>query len=239
MSQLSDASDPENTPHEYARKSGIVRDYRTFLAEEELEDLQRNAETGISDHSHLPQFDFGPEPKLQERPSGSSVISKEAATLLAWVSHEVSEDDVKDIDATVLLMLRPVPSTNKLKLELPLLPTDHETDCRWFARRDNFEIKLQDVMLPLDVVDDEKCEGLTWPARYWNIGPETVERIEKEKLQTTREALSYIQQKSKCEWTAEDEKDLLASLQTYRRVSQYLQVRDGTLLMERDFRTKH
>jgi len=57
----------------------------------------------------------------------------------------------------------------RAKLELPLIKTDHEMDCKNFARRDDFEIKLCDIKLPLEMVDEENNEGLAWPSRFASL----------------------------------------------------------------------
>ena len=163
------------------------------------------------DDSHLPQFKF---------PSCSTdeylEVSKEALDLIAEVSKpETSES----IDAILLSMLGST-DIRSMRFELPLLRSDHESDCKEFASRDGFEIKLQDIKLPLEVVDEAKGEGLTIPSKYWNQGVEIMEELKKEHLDVTRETIAYLGEALKVSWNDADEKAVWASVHDYKKVRQ-------------------
>jgi hypothetical protein len=204
-------------PLEYARASGLTRNHVT---EEyaEVDAIQDDVYPGCLADSHLPQFDLGTGFKVEERVS----VSKEGAALLASVAHE---EVAESIDALILPMLGARSSTCKAKLELPLLRSDHETDCKNFGRREGFEIKLQDVRLPLESVDEENGQGLGLPSRFWNIGPKLLEQLKGEKIGISKDTIAYLQDALKAAWTAEDEENLWNSEIKYKRVSRKLQFR--------------
>ena len=207
----SNIEDEEPQPQEYARQNGLSCDYFQCNGSSELQTLQEQVQLVITNDSHLPQLDLGTEPIVQERFS----LSKEAAKLLASVSHEETPESIEGITKNLLVDKGGVV---KLKIELPLLRTDHETDCGEFGRRDNFEIKLQDIRLPLEAVNKENCEGLEWPEKMWNVGAEIIEGLKTEKIQTTRDTLIYLQSALKVDWSAEDDQLLWKNQEPYRRV---------------------
>lgn len=83
-----------------------------------------------------------------------------------------------------------------IKLELPLLRTDHELDVRDFARQ--IVPDLENEFLPLEKVDEENDEGLTWPSKYHDLPDEFARRSQKEKLDTSKDALCYLQETLSC-----------------------------------------
>lgn len=199
------------SPLEYARLNGLSRDY---LAEPYLVsglDIIEDGHSGFTNDSHLIQFQL---PTTKISTDERLIISKEAALLIACISRE--EPNSKD--AIVLQMLGKRVFENH-QLELPLLRSDHESDCRKFARSDGFEIKLQNVKFPLEMVDEEKNEGLGWSPKLWSRGSEILEELKREKLEVSKETLGHLQNFLKHSWTEEDEKELWASVQKYKMVS--------------------
>jgi len=218
MSQLSESNSGEDgdiSPLEYARLNGISRNY---LAEplpiSALLSLHVGVKEGFADDALLQQFDFGAEIKIEERLS----LSKDAVSLLASVARE---ETLETIDSLVLPMLSRVTTIRNLRLELPLLKSDHETDCKTFARREDFETKIQDVKLPLEAVHEENNEGPRWPVRLSKLGSETLEKLKQERLSATKDVLTYLQQALKVEWTKDDEENLCNSERKYKRVRKY------------------
>jgi hypothetical protein len=207
---LEDQIVDEPPPLQYARSNGLVRDHLADqLAFSELAKLQAAVQHGLTDDSELHQFDFGSEVKVEERVT----ISREEALLLSSVAQE---DTTEAIDA--LPMFKTTSITRKTRLELPLLKTDHETDCKNFARRDDFEIKLCDIRLPLEMVNEENNEGLVWPPKFSSLGEELVEQLKQEKISVSRDMIIYLQGVLKNAWTEEDDKNLWESEQRYKRV---------------------
>lgn len=207
----SEAEDEDLTPLEYARYHRLSRDPLTDpLAFAHIEALQADILEDSVD-SFLPQLDFGVEPRLDER----LMVSKEALQFVQSVAHQYTPES---IDALILPMLRPSRGKNS-RIELPLLKTDHETDCRHFARWDGFEIKLEDVKFPLELVDDEKNEGIKFPSSYWKLGDGIMEELKKEKLEVSRDAMLFLKEALTDVWAKEDDEELWRTEMKYKRVS--------------------
>ncbi|KAJ5042237.1 uncharacterized protein L3040_004791 [Drepanopeziza brunnea f. sp. 'multigermtubi'] len=207
--QSSEHEEDELPPLLYARQHGLCRDYlQAPLGWSDLQDLQRKAAGAVYEDSNLPLFNFGAELKIEER----LTCSKEAAVILSWVANETF---AKDGDALINAHFN-APSSNRIqKLELPLLRTDHETDCRDFANREGFEIKLRDVKLPLEAVRDE--EGLDWTSKFAHLGAEVSQELKQERIGITRDTMSFLQQSLAVFLTEDDEKSLWDTQQTYKR----------------------
>jgi len=212
MSTHSQSSHEEDlTPLEYARVHGLSLDYLADSASfPHILKLQQEIHNCLTDDSHLHQFNFGTNFSTEERLE----VSRDAASLLASLNQD---ETLEWIDSLVLPMLD-VREIKKMRLELPLLSTDHESDCRAFARREGFEVKLEDVKLPMETVNDENNEGLMWPSRFLNLGAEIVEHLKHEKLEVSRDTLVYLQNILKNSWTEEDEKTVWDNKLKYKRV---------------------
>lgn len=213
MSASSQSSEGEEEPTalEYARRHGLAYDhllestchlYSTLTLLGEVGDLMKDGD--------LPQFEF-PEYTTDER----LLMSKEAALLIAWASNNTVE-----IEAVYpgILSTTDQRSVKDKKLELPLLKSDHEIDCRRFAKRDGFDIKLEDVRLPFEMFDVENNDGIRIPDSLWIRSSELIIEIEKEKLGVTKEAIIYLQSALKVDWDENMEKEVWASVQKYKRV---------------------
>jgi hypothetical protein len=211
-------------PLQYARVNGLARDHLAgSLVFAELARLQTAVQHGVADDSELRRFDFGSELKVEERVT----ISKEGASLLSSIAREEGSEA---IDAFVRPMLGARSEIRRTRLELPLLKTDHETDCKHFARRDDFEIKLQDVKLPLEMVNEESNEGLIWPSRFSALGVEVLEELKREKISVSKDVIFYLQTSLKHSWTEEDDMDLWNREQKYKRVSRLGPLQDPMLM---------
>ncbi|KAH7411171.1 hypothetical protein BKA64DRAFT_375362 [Cadophora sp. MPI-SDFR-AT-0126] len=208
MSQSSQEEDDQISPLEYARQNGLSQDYlASNLGFPELKQIQEDLAGYVDIETNLPSFDFGGEVKVEERLS----CSKDAATLLAWVAREHSSNE---IDALMAPFFKETNSRNK-KLELPLLLSDADCDCRKFASREGFEMKLRDVKLPLEAVGER--EGFHWTKQYENLGTTILQNLKAEKLGVTREAMAFLQACANVTWTEEDETQLWRREQSYKR----------------------
>ena len=78
----------------------------------------------------------------------------------------------------------------KMKLELPLLRTDHESDMQDFARP--IIPDLSNEHLPLEILDEEADEGLSWPSKYLSLADMYFENCKAEKLDISAEMLEYM-----------------------------------------------
>lgn len=203
----------EISPLEYARQNGLARNYLSdvMTSFHNISNIiMQHVENSVDDDPNVPIFSFGSELRLEERMN----LTQDAAKLLSIIARPEPIESV-NLTAPKLLDGR---RRKKLMLELPLLRSDHERDCKEFVRRDNFEIKLQDVKLPLELVDEEKGEGLGWPKSLNPYGPAVVEKLKKEKLLVKRDTMAFIQLSVSADWSTEDEKALWASAQKYKRV---------------------
>lgn len=213
MSQASQSDDEEVelSALEYARANALSRDYlKEELGLTDLSQLRSNVDGILTDASKLPQFDLGSPPKLEER----LIVSKDAAFLLQSVIREESQDDIDNITSSLFNSTR----HPARKLELPLLRSDHDTDCRLFASREGIDIKLEDVRLPLEMVDDEKNEGFVYPQKFWDIGPELLQKLKSEKLGASKQTLMYLTACMRPIWTEDDATELWDSEVKYKRV---------------------
>jgi hypothetical protein len=209
--ELENEIDEEIPPLQYARSNGLARDHvADELAFSELAKLQKAIQQDLTDDSELHQFDFGSELKVEERVT----ISREGAKLLS----SIAEETVEAIDTVILPMFKTKSMIKRTKFELPLLKTDHETDCKNFARRDDFEIKLCDIKLPLEMVNEENNEGLVWTSRFSSLGTHVLEELKREKISVSKDDMVHLQNALKHPWTVEDDMNLWNSEQKYKRV---------------------
>ena len=206
--------EPDITPVEYARLNGLSRNHLTDLSSSTiLGPIQESVNTGIINDSRLEQLRFPEDCHIYER----LTVSKDGAQLLAWAMHLESRDFIEDI-------MPSMQSRSKFKVmrvDLPLLRSDHETDIREFARREAFEPKLKDVRLPLENLNIARNEGLEFSHYFWKLGKGIVEDIKKERIIVTRQSLEYIQRSIRPDWTDIDEKELWKGMRTYAKVSDY------------------
>jgi hypothetical protein len=217
MSQISvefddDELEEEITPLEYARQNGIALDHNIEPGHM-IANLRALMIGPWSLDEDLPLLDFGEEPKVEERFS----VSKEAAILLSSIVRQDDQQSDGILSSSSLELRR----RKRLKVELPVLRTDPDFDYKQFRSRDGFEINIQDVKLPLEVVEVEKDEGLMWSKANRDIGPSVMARIQNEKLPVTRETIAYIQKSTACLWTEEDERSSLETIFSHKKVRRF------------------
>ena len=194
---------------DYARLNGIASDHLELPPLSSLLTLSLGIDSNLTDDSYLHQFVF-PDRSLDERLN----IGKDAAQLLVWVN---TPNTPESIDAIMLPMLDSKDFKN-VHFELPLLKSDHALDCRSFANREDFEIKLADVKLPLEMVDDEKNEGLSFPSSLYSKGDEILDELKQERLAVSRETMEFLSVAINVEWTDAEESSLWEGLRNYKRV---------------------
>lgn len=210
QSESSD-EEPEISPLQYARENGLCRDHLQTPYHASNLNAFAEYQNGLLGDSHLLQFKLCAEVNTDER----LTASKDAALLIASVSRE---ETFEWVDDTICQMI----TSSKYivpRLELPLLKSDQETDCKTFARREGFEIKLQDVKLPLEMVDGESNGGIGFSPSLCNKGTEILEKLKKERLEVSKDTLLYLQSILRSDWTDENEKKVWESTYTYKKVS--------------------
>ncbi|KAL8821598.1 MAG: hypothetical protein Q9223_000387 [Gallowayella weberi] len=110
---------------------------------------------------------------------------KEASTLLAVTdSIQYHGCELEDVD------LIPIHRTRNLKIELPLLRSDHEADMLDFVHY--IEPNLANEFIPFEKVDDEQDEGLGWPS-YCHDWPEMFfQKAQSEKMNVAKDVVLYL-----------------------------------------------
>lgn len=79
-----------------------------------------------------------------------------------------------------------------LKLELPLLRSDHEVDMLSFGPQ--VLPDLEHEFFPLEAVNEEADEGLTWPSTCYQLPGKFANKSTSEKLCVSSNALAYLQE---------------------------------------------
>ncbi|TGO82374.1 hypothetical protein BPOR_0846g00010 [Botrytis porri] len=100
---------------------------------------------------------------------------------------------------------------------MPILRTDHDLDVRGFARRDKFEVRPQDIKLPLELLNIQNNEGLGFPSDFYNFENEAFETIANEKIEVTRSSMVYLQTALKTTLTIENRQEIWGNERTHPR----------------------
>ncbi|PGH17074.1 hypothetical protein AJ80_04947 [Polytolypa hystricis UAMH7299] len=79
-----------------------------------------------------------------------------------------------------------------LKIERPILATDHDLDMSKLRERTCLD--NMDVDLPLEIVDENNDEGFQFPSYFRARPAQVIESLNSEKLDCTREVLLFIQE---------------------------------------------
>jgi hypothetical protein len=152
-------------------------------------------------------------PSVQEK----LVLTKAASALLQDICTSLSLAEVE-----ALAQSHYSHPLRRFKLELPLLPSDPEEECRDFLRqvRAIGWVNLETARLPLIPVDVEKDEGLEFPSRISSYDDEFMKRIvlEKPEIGIGRDTLLHLQEAFEASWTEKDQGDLWDSLHKHKRV---------------------
>ncbi|ESZ92613.1 hypothetical protein SBOR_7030 [Sclerotinia borealis F-4128] len=219
-SQLPDANDfseDEDDPPvlEFARMVGIARDHQLDdTSVDVILSMKDNIDRTFSNdlnHLHLPQFNIQAEFNVRERP----FACKETARILTFLAQNESQDSINAL-IYPLLGSRDV---KKMRVELPLLRSDHEFDVRGFARKDGFEVQPQDIKLPLELISVENNEGLEFPPEFYDLETETFETIADEKIEVKRSSMIYLHMALETALTSDDKQEIWDSVRTHPRVS--------------------
>ncbi|KAK4465774.1 hypothetical protein QBC42DRAFT_303042 [Cladorrhinum samala] len=105
----------------------------------------------------------------------------------------------------------------QLRLEPPLLRTDHEADCRRLTKRATSFRKAQllDHRLPIEPADTAKGEGLEFSSVSIVEDKMLMASVEDEKLNMDHNDFNYLVDTLKADWTIDDQKNLLGSTYPY------------------------
>lgn len=179
----------------YARRQGLCYDHRQedilqLLAVEHLIDTS-------PDLRELP--DFVP-PQFDPPSDGKLRVSQKASRLVVETTTQPPKPDWRNL-------LSDHRRIRKLKIEPPLLITDHSKDMRKFLPKRS--VGIEDIDFPLEVVDTEKGEGLSWPSHMSTLRSQWDHEITHHKLQTSRETLKFLSRTLRDTWTEEDNRKLV------------------------------
>ncbi|KAK0715562.1 hypothetical protein B0H67DRAFT_487935 [Lasiosphaeris hirsuta] len=143
-------------------------------------------------------------------------VSRASLTLLHQVCKQSSGQELVGLMED--LCFADTIERKKLKVEVPMLRSDHDMDCRRLRR--NMEAfrkpQLPEHRLPLYPADDEEGEGVAFPDSARNSDRSVMKSIEKELLEMKKETLVYLMQTLKTNWTATEQNDFLESISTYK-----------------------
>lgn len=175
---MSDDVHIEPSLTEYARFHGLADNHLG-------EDLRRLFPSGLLSCSdtRLPEFELPKDERLPPEPKFR--LSRKAACLLA---SSVKPPSAPSWSYTLPDHRR----VQKLKVEQPILKSDHDSDMRKVRCRKPFKLEaINLVPMEMDEVEDE--EGLACSPRIRELAAQWDKKIAAEKLQTTREVLKALQ----------------------------------------------
>ncbi|RFU32900.1 hypothetical protein B7463_g3463, partial [Scytalidium lignicola] len=201
------------TPHEYALLNGLALNYlSSSVPSAHLRELQKNIPP-TSDNQDLDQVTIT-HPSISPDVDPYLTVSREVLTLLT--SIEKANCDPDNLDDFVLPLLEES-IVRRSRIDSPLLRSDHEADYREFACKHDFEIDLADIKLPMEIVDEDKNEGLIWPSRYANLSFGIIEDLKEEKIIVMRDTLRYLQTTLKVVYNKEDGKSFWEGETRYQK----------------------
>ena len=204
-----EGEDYEPSGLEYARANGLSRNH---LAEPfplfDARFLMDNIGFSLLDDSSLQQFQLDYPVKADRL-----LLSRESAEA---ISRATKYEPVESFDDPFIPRTRQDERWKTL-VELPLLRSVNEMDCKEFARRDGFEINLKDVEFPMEIVEGD--DGLDLDAKLFTLGLDVVEVLKKEKLAVSREAIAFLSSALRDDWTAQDDNEARGSSTEIKKVS--------------------
>ena len=144
-------------------------------------------------------------------PSERLSASKEVVILLS--SAIASPQGIHPFDESKLLE---IPRRRNLKVELPILRSIHELDVLEFHRR--IVPNLRSEHLPLEKIDEENDEGITWPSFYYRL-PQTYNTLAmSERFKALEQTIRYLESVIKPRSRASDVPDLHDELELHNSV---------------------
>ena len=208
---------------EYARRNGLTIDSLKLDPWNSV--LERDDRIAAT----LTQTDFGEliesEKRLDElafRPILGKAeqwsVSAESLTLLQQVCKPCTDREVADHMAE--LCFTQTGELKKLKVEPPVLRSDHQADCRRLERRVKAfqKVPLADHHLPLHPVDIEQGEGLEFPESARKGDEALMKSLSKETVEVTKDTLMFLVQSLKADWSDDEQRELMEEFSTYAGV---------------------
>lgn len=204
------SQDMEPSLSEYARFYGLTTDHLNrdplagFPVTHDLpERLEDDPELFRIDDANAKDID------LNEK----LFFGKQEALVLGSIMETMPQD--WDLDESSWLNPHRV---RNMKIEIPMLKTDHEGDMRAF--RCLIMPDLANEHLPLESLDDEADEGLTWPSSCQKLPYQYMLAAEKERLDVSIDELHYLQASLSLDSASEPPLPFEGNGLEYARVSQ-------------------
>ena len=182
----------------YARHHGLCYDHRGESV------LCKLNEVDLVDRSpELPELpNFAP-PDYEPTTDTKLKLNREASKLLLLTIKQPQKPMWKDL-------LSDHRKLQKLKVEQPLLMTDHQKDMKKFLPKRS--LSIEDIEFALEKLDEENDEGLCWPSSARELRTQWDYDRAHEKLQTSRATLLFLIQRQRDTWTDADHNDLVKEL---------------------------
>ncbi len=200
----------ELTAAEYARLHGLSADHLAEpLPMSHIEALRMNVPQTLTDDTGLPCIEF----PLYVDTNEHLTVDKGAAELLQAANNGLTTS--KEVETIAFSMLDGR-LTRKLRVETPLLKTDHMSDFKDFAKWE--QSHRRDGSLPMEPLDEEMDVGLEWPQRLLTMPGELMKEVEGGKIEILKETLVYLQAAIKDNWTEGDEREVWEGASSYIRV---------------------
>ena len=153
----------------------------------------------ISESAHIDLEDgpnlFKLDEAKAEVPREKLYVGRDEALLLGSLTESLEHNSFEGVE------LDPHRIRN-IKQELPMLRTDHETDMREFAPP--LVPDLANEHLPLEMLDEEADEGLSWPSEYAALPDKYFDTCRAEKLEISITLLDYMRDLMSCDKIAVD-----------------------------------
>lgn len=204
------SEDRELTVVQYARLHGVAVNHLTDpLPISHVQELREDVPETLTEDTNLLDIDLHVHVSTQE----TLHLDKCGAELLQGANNGLST--MKELD-TILFPLLDSRRTKYLRLETPLLQTDHASDFRAFARWE--ESHFKDGCLPMEPLDDEMDVGLEWPQALKLLPAKILKELGSEKVEMMKETFIYLQANLKGAWTEEDHRKMWESTTSYKRV---------------------
>lgn len=194
---------------DYARLHGLAVDHLTEpLPVSHVEAIQRSFHGDMISDKGLPNIEFPIHVNIEEH----LAVDDDAARFLDGANNGFSS--LEEIDSIVLPLLD-ARKVKTLRMETPLLMTDHATDFKDFALWE--ESHYMDGCLPMEPLDDEMDVGLGWPKRLQKLPAVILSGLQGETMELSKEMLLYLRAEVKGSWTEEDETVLWQNATPYKR----------------------
>lgn len=182
----------------YARQYELCYDFRRDDVLHKLDQVVL-----LDEGRELPDLPHFISPYVEPPAEGQIQISQRASELLIPATTRPSKPSWADL-------FRHHRQRHTLKVEQPLLLTDHARDTKRFLPKQRLEVGH--IAFSLELLDHEKDEGPTWPTYIRDLRAQWDEEISQNKLPTSKETLRFLIRVSEDRWTQDDLGSLVRGL---------------------------